>query len=170
MKRCTLELDDFHTQRHDVLGWMREMKATFPQFKITLFTLLGPSNFRALERLAATDWTELCLHGWDHFTEPSWGYWEARHYLEMADDLGFFIRIFKMPWNRWPRVGFFKALGEYGYALRTPKWAQQISAFFFSVKNSKMQADTLWLHPHGLLEVELEIDKDAEFFFVSQLA
>jgi len=165
--RCVLELDDYQTQRRDVIRWLYSLKAECPDLKVTLFTLLGPSDFRRLEELAHKNWIDLALHGWDHFSEWRWGYWEMRHYLEMVEDLGFFIPIFKMPWNRWPRPGALKALKENGWGYATPRRLQWplLKCFGLEVYKGKL---TVLLHPCDLKDIRLELSAVTQFCFVKE--
>lgn len=160
------ELDDFRTRKPQTKALFR-FKKRYPNFKATLFTLLGLSSEKELVKLAKLDWVELALHGWDHFSELGWGYWEARHFLEYAETVGCFVPLMKMPWNRLPRLGFIKALKERNVYLVTPKRIQALALKATGLKVACYTPD-LWLHPVQLSGLEsLGVKRKSKFKFSS---
>ena len=166
MQKHIFELDDFRTRKPQIKALFR-LKKRYPNFKATLFTLLGLSLERELAKLASLDWVELALHGWDHFSELSWGYWEARHFLEYAETVGCFVPLFKMPWNRMPRLGFIKALIEQCVCLVTPKKSQALILRAAGLTVACYTPD-FWLHPVELSGLKsLGMRRKAKFKFSS---
>ena len=126
------------------------------EFKIyALMAGCIPDDILHVEHLLGV---EIGLHGWNHFIEPAFGYWQARHLLETAKSWGCFSSKFKMPWNRMPRLGFLRALRETGFTLVTPyKW-QAVVARAVGVTVEWSDPDYL-LHPLDLSSNSYQLQK-----------
>ena len=74
-----------------------------------------------------------------------------------------------MPWNRWPKPGFLRALRERGYAYATPYRAQSLLAKAFGLRVYGGCQHSVWLHPPQLDDFSLDADPDLRFFFASEL-
>ena len=114
--------------------------------KLKLHALMSGSSSEQLQLLPVS----VALHGWDHFCEPSFGYWKGRHLLELAQAWKCFDQTFKMPWNRMPRPGFLRALRENGWGLVTPYRWQALIATAVGCRVELAKPDFL-LHPPDLL-------------------
>lgn len=164
------ELDDFRTE--DWIIWnLFRVKGRVPSLKVTLFTLMNLSSRSTLRELAEYDWIEIAVHGWDHFSEWKWSYWEARHFLEMFVDIPWIQPIFKMPWNRPPSLGFLRALRELDWSFATSykkRW-QTLLPRFMGIPHYASRPSTIWCHPNDLLRDDFHSWGEPDFEFVSHL-
>jgi hypothetical protein len=124
LKRFLVQIDDFYTDDRIDIDWLVAMPVD-----VRLSALLSKSRKELLRVLNDIPGVSVGVHGWNHFIEPQFGYWEARHLLETADSWECFDKFFVMPWNRMPKVGFLRAMKEIGYKLVTPyKWQAWIAS------------------------------------------
>jgi hypothetical protein len=162
------ELDDFNTQDQATVWELFRLKGRYPQLKATLFTLVGLSDPSTLLELSRQDWVELNVHGWDHYGEWKWNYWEARHFFEQIETMSWLRPVFKMPWNRWPTVGFIRALKEAGWTFAT-SWPKRYQAWMLrsvGIPTYVSPPGAVWCHPQDLPRLDLT---DYECFeFVSE--
>jgi len=117
------DLDDFCLYGLDGAGsrWeeLKELKAQFPQLKVTLFAIPALSEPRFLKEIAGHDWIELAVHGFTH--EPnteceSWTVESTHAYLSEVEKWDCFVKGFRAPgWRINPQVC--QALKERGYWL-----------------------------------------------------
>lgn len=124
MKPKIIELDDFRTDNkliEDIRRLQRDCGV-----RVRLFVLLGLCNPKFLRDVSSE--FETYLHGWDHFSEKAWDYWEMRHFLEYAKYLNFHEIFYKPPWNRFPNLGVVSAMKEKECVLVTPKKQQVLLA------------------------------------------
>ena len=126
--------------------------------ELSVHALMSRSNPGGLVDAGELLGCYVSLHGWNHFVEPAFGYWQARHLLETAESWNCFSRKFKMPWNRMPRLGFLRALRETGWSLVTPyKW-QAVVARAVGVTVEWSNPDYL-LHPLDLSSNSYQLQK-----------
>lgn len=118
MRACVFELDDFQTDEISMYA-LTELKRRNPAFKATYYTIIGSCDLTVLRDLAKLDWLELALHGLDHNSERFWSRKEMSDYLDYAEKIGVFSRLFKMPWFDPIPEGAACALAERGYRLAT---------------------------------------------------
>jgi len=101
-------LDDFAVdEESNAMNYLLELKALCPDFKVTLFTILGRwLDLEMLKQIAKFDWIELAAHGFEHFENEEVLHWDKRtwyHILNMYEDTGIFTKIFKAPnWEMSP--------------------------------------------------------------------
>lgn len=94
-----LDLDDFHegnTQWHLLAG----LRALFPKFKVTLFTIPGRCTLSFVRTVQEIPWIQLVPHGWMHRTSTECAYWEAGDMhtcLDNAEAVGLTTKGFKAP-------------------------------------------------------------------------
>lgn len=140
-----IQIDDFYTDDKVDIEWLVEMP-----IEVRLSVLLSKSRKGLIQPIRDIPNVTVGVHGWNHFIEPSFGYWQARHLLETADSWECFDKFFVMPWNKMPGIGFMKALRETDYVLITPyKW-QVVVARVFKCNAFYSMPDFL-LHPPDLL-------------------
>lgn len=158
----TVEIDDFTTEYRTV--------ATFESFmsqvpcgsvKITAFALLSKSDASIINELRDEYSLTIGVHGWNHYQEPRFGYWQARHLLETAISWQCFDRLFVMPWNRMPGLGFLKALRESQFTFVSPYRWQCVIAAMAGCDVKCVKPDYL-LHPPDLLLRSEQVDSILE--------
>jgi hypothetical protein len=92
------------------------IKAKVPNFKITLFTILGKCSDNFIEEIKKIDWIDMVPHGWMHETSREcehWTYEESIEYLNKIEKYNL-TKGFKAPgWQI--SDGMYKALLEKGY-------------------------------------------------------
>lgn len=104
MSVAIFDFDDFR-QDENALDYLFRMKARWPGFKVTLFTIPMQCSRSFLNEVSKLDWIQLAVHGWEHkLCEcEKWNFDTARTYLatveEWMNDHGnpVFVRGFKAP-------------------------------------------------------------------------
>src|SRR3990167_615254 len=96
------DLDDMAAdEESNALNYLIELKALCPDFKVTLFTILGRwLDLEMLKQIAKFEWIQLAAHGFEHFENEEVLHWDKRtwyHILNMYEDTGIFKPIFKAP-------------------------------------------------------------------------
>jgi hypothetical protein len=106
-KIAIVEADDF-CDRYDRngLNFLFYWKAKYPKFKITLFTIPEKTTPKILFKLSDIDLCEFAVHGWNHesnFECYGWDYEKTINYINRADRLAYYQKIFKSPgWSITP--------------------------------------------------------------------
>lgn len=113
-----VDADDFCQKNHQ-LDILFEIKDSNPDFKITLFSIIGLNDWSFLEYIQNNyDWIDICPHGLYHPSPREcqfWTYEQTMNYLSMLEDKPF-TKIFKAPgWQI--SDGTYQALMEKGYAV-----------------------------------------------------
>ena len=76
-------------------------KAKYPKFQVNMFAIPGRMTQGFLDLLKPhRDWIDLCVHGWKHddnFEAQKWDEYKANLYLQRAEDMGAFSKVFKAP-------------------------------------------------------------------------
>jgi hypothetical protein len=118
------DLDDFSIDSDgNAMNHLIEMKAIYPNFKVTLFTILGRwMDLDILKQIAKFDWIELAAHGYEHFTNGEVLEWDKKRWydvLNMYEEVGVFSPIFKAPNWEMSKLGYevLKDMG-WGVAIR----------------------------------------------------
>lgn len=114
------DFDDFAPdQESNALNWLFEFRNKYPDFKVTLFTILGRWNLDLLEYVAKLPWVELAAHGYKHAKNGEvleWNQAEWFDRLNKYEQTGMFVRVFKAPnWEMSP-LGY-EILKELGWAV-----------------------------------------------------
>ena len=110
-----LDADDFSEENQ---GWdyLAKIKEEVPNFKISMFTILGQCSDEWVEEMKEYDWIDMIPHGWMHETPlkcQKWTYERSKQYLGSIEHLGL-TRGFKAPgWQI--SDGMYKALLEEEY-------------------------------------------------------
>jgi len=113
-----VDADDF-CQKNNSLDVLFEIKDSNPDFKITLFSIIGLNDWSFLEYVQLNfDWIDICPHGLYHKTSrecQNWTYDESLKYLNNIESMNI-TKIFKAPgWQI--SDGMYKALVEKRYAV-----------------------------------------------------
>ncbi len=112
------DLDDFRDDA-PIADRLLNLKAQFPQLKVTLFTIPGKSTIDVMDVFVGYDWIELAVHGLNHDTNTECKDWTAgdtHEALDIAERMGVFVKGFKAPgWEINPEVC--KVLADRGYWL-----------------------------------------------------
>ena len=79
------DIDDFSAdEESNAMNYLIELKALLPQFKVTLFTILGRwLDLDMLKQIARFDWIELCAHGYEHFENDEVLKWDKKHWYDV---------------------------------------------------------------------------------------
>jgi len=115
------DLDDFAIDSEsNAMNTLIDMKAIYPNFKVTLFTILGRwMDLEILKTIAKFDWIELAAHGYDHFMNGEVLDWDKHRWYEVLntyEDTGIFKKIFKAPNWEMSKLGY-NALKDMGWAV-----------------------------------------------------
>jgi len=62
-----INFDDF-SEDNNRLDLLEKLKSEMPNFKATLFTVVGRCSDKFIERVKQYDWLDMCPHGWRHTT------------------------------------------------------------------------------------------------------
>jgi len=82
------------------LSWFFGLKAKHPNFKVTLFTILGRWDKKMLDIVRHIDWIELAAHGHTHLTNDEVVFWTKRRWYDVINEYektGLFTKVFKAP-------------------------------------------------------------------------
>lgn len=154
-----IQIDDFYTDASVIDGLQSLMGEI--NVSVTLFALLALSDREVLRSLKS-DRVTIGVHGWNHYVESQFGYWQMRHFLETALSWNCFDRMMTMPWNRMPKLGAVKALRESGFTLVTPYRKQRVVATILGCNSVDLKPDML-LHPPDLLDSD-GLEEVVEFY------
>jgi len=109
-----LDFDDFGESVNS-LDLLFRMRAHWPQFKVTLFTVPMHCSKEFLRAVKEIPWIQLAIHGWEHKPVEceEWSALNAKAHVVNALEWGVFVRGFKAPqWRLGP--GILEALKEQG--------------------------------------------------------
>ncbi|MCK4500368.1 hypothetical protein KAU11_07715 [Candidatus Babeliales bacterium] len=113
-----VDADDF-CEGNSGFETLRSIKHQVPDFKISLFTIVGKCSIEFLEKMSELDWIRLYPHGLYHKTSrecENWSYNESLEYLRMCEIFGVYRECFKAPgWQI--SDGMYKALDEKGWVV-----------------------------------------------------
>jgi len=98
MKFVVLDLDDYCDERNG-LDMLWRLRARFPDFKVTLWTVPGWSTPEFLKMSSQWDWLEMGLHGWTHEADEvqKWDVLNMQSKIGQAEVLGYFVNGFHSP-------------------------------------------------------------------------
>jgi hypothetical protein len=94
-----VDLDDFCDTNHS-LELLCQIKDQIPQFKVTLFAIVGRSTPQFIGEMSKVKWVDLVPHGWYHDTSRECEHWTYRQMAELLDRAtgrGFTTHGFKAP-------------------------------------------------------------------------
>lgn len=99
--KIILDFDDFREDENS-LDYLFRLRARFPKFKVTLFTIPAKCSTEFLKAVKEIPWIQMALHGHEHLPVEceSWKQHEARTFLlhdYEAGGLFPFVRGFKAP-------------------------------------------------------------------------
>lgn len=122
LDEVVFELDD-ECDETSALPDLLLLKERFPKLKVTLFCIPSKCSGLHLWKLRQHEWIQLGVHGWLHDTEhgraTECNYWteeDARKYLQMAEDMNCFEKVFRPPgWNMNRET--YQVLAERGYII-----------------------------------------------------
>ncbi len=100
-KHVIVDFDDWE-DRYDrnTMSELFYMKATYPKFKCTLFSIPGRISEQMVELIKPLDWIQHAVHGWKHetnFEVRDWDEYQCNLYLNKAEAMGLFVKGFKAP-------------------------------------------------------------------------
>lgn len=176
-----LDFDDLH-DKCDLSG-LFELRARYPKFKVTLFTIPGQCNTKFLRKVSKLDWVQMAIHGITHSRLE----FKNMSYAACASILtefkkGFYVRGFKAPYWQYSKASLdWLRDNDFWMALQlkteehTPELPQGIR--FYNLTESP---HACW-HGHmewngsgnalapNLLQLLEKWDRDAEFGFVDNI-
>ena len=97
-----VESDDTKTRwDRNGMNFLFYWKATYPKFKISLFTIPSETNKEMLSLLARhNDFIEILVHGFNHesnFENYSWDYDKTKRLMERVESFGIYKKFYKSP-------------------------------------------------------------------------
>ena len=119
-EEAIVDWDDFYDDyTRNGLNYLYWIKAKYPAFKTTLFTVPGRLSKEFIELIKPLDWIQYAVHGWVHetnFEVRDWDEYQCNLYLTKAEEMGIFVKGFKAPgWEISDTMR--KVLQERGYWL-----------------------------------------------------
>lgn len=117
-KGVILDFDDFREDENS-LDYLFRLRAKFPKFKVTLFTIPSKCSTEFLKAVKEVPWIQMALHGHEHLPVECelWKRHEARTFLQHDFEAGGvkpFVRGFKAPQWRMSQ-GTIEACEELGF-------------------------------------------------------
>lgn len=118
MSNIVLDFDDF-CEDGNSMDYLFRLRARFPKFKVTLFTIPAKCSPEFLKAVKEVPWIQMALHGHEHLPVEceSWKQHEARTFLLHDYEAGGvfpFVRGFKAPQWRMSQ-GTINACKELGF-------------------------------------------------------
>ncbi len=183
LDKVVFDLDDFHDTNHN-LPLLLDLKRRFPNLKVTLFCIPSKCSIPFIQSLKDRygQWMEFAVHGWHHDTEHGTAqesnYWtkeEANHYLQLAEDMGIFVKGFRAPgWNINHET--YEVLAERGYWVADHKdhdrWVAEIKLPRYTTGHlAEVHGHIQQCNMNGLLDlatVKCNFHRDTTFRFVSE--
>ena len=143
------DADDFAPDwESNALSWFIDLKSRCPQFKVTLFTILGRWKLDVLKMFSSFDWIQLAAHGWTHMKNDEVLEWDKKKWFEVINKYertGLFVPIFKAPnWEMSP-LGY-QVLKELGWAVAIRK--HQINDVLVGMKYYCFETNYFAVHAH----------------------
>lgn len=146
-----LDLDDCASDAEsNALNWMVDLKMRFPDFRATLFTIIGRwKDKEMLKKMKEfLPWIDLAAHGFEHMTNDEVLIWDRKRWkeiLKMYENMGIFEKIFKAPnWEMSP-LGY-EVLGEMGWAVAVRQF--QINDLPVGIKYYCFETNPFGVHGH----------------------
>jgi len=144
-----MNLDDFCADpESNALNWIFGLKAIYPNFKVTLFTILGRWDVRLLRLVKTFTWIELAAHGWKHQTNDETLKWTKRdwyHALNRYERTGLFTKIWKSPNWETSALGY-HVLKEFEWAVAVR--SSQIKNLPIGMKYYSFENNPFAVHGH----------------------
>lgn len=114
-------LDDLKPSREEnALDWLVDFKDRYPDFKVTLFTILGRwSDIKMLEAIKGFEFIELAAHGYYHSTNDEVQKWTEEQWVDnlyLYERSGLFTKVFKAPNWQMSKLGY-QMLKDKGWAV-----------------------------------------------------
>jgi len=110
-----VDADDFAEDNHR-LDLLFQIKKEIPEFKISVFTVLGKCSMDFIRYVKTLDWIDMIPHGWGHkdaYECKDWTLEQAKTYFEKLEHYGL-TRGFKAPgWQISQHI--YEVAPQYGY-------------------------------------------------------
>jgi hypothetical protein len=144
------DADDFAVdEESNALNYFIEMKALYPKFKVTLFTILGRwLDLEILKQVSKFDWIEFAAHGYEHFENDEVLHWDKNTWYEMLnlyEEIGIFTHIFKAPDWQMSRLGY-QVLKDMGWAIAIRQF--QYDEVLQGMKYYSFETNPFAVHAH----------------------
>jgi len=181
MKPVVFDLDDL-CDEFDPWFELQGLKEMWPGLKVTLFAIPSRCSTGLLEKYGELDWVELGVHGYHHSSRECgvWNTDEAQSKLDEVEEFWPGAKVFKAPgWKK--NVDVDDVLHERGWIIadhivEAPDWSA-LEALRY-VYNAQDQYTAIHGHtwetsgngPGDWLEMFGDVDEDAEFLFISEVA
>lgn len=183
LDNVVFDLDDFHDTNHN-LPLLLSLKERFPKLKVTLFCIPSKCSIKFLKNCADRygEWMEFAVHGWFHdnaegqaYESNYWTKEDAHKYLQMAEDMGVFVKGFRAPgWNMNRET--YEVLAERGYwiadHLGHDRWENEIILPHYTTGHLwEVHGHVQLVNMNGLEELattKCNFGPNTEFHFVSE--
>jgi hypothetical protein len=173
-KTVIISLDDFAVdQERNAFNWLLDFKFQYPDFKVTLFTILKDCPFNFLVNIKQFNWIQLAAHGFDHKDIGECLKWDKDKWqsvLDTYESMGF-EKGFKAPQWEMNQLGY-EMLKNNGWwvAVRQsqiPDLPTGMKYYCFETTEGGMTGHT-WLMATHLKEGKFDWDNNTKFDFCSQ--
>jgi hypothetical protein len=147
--QVVVDFDDFAPdQESNAMNWFIELKHKYPNFRVTLFTILGRWRFDLLKQVTNFDWIELAAHGYYHAKNGEVLEWNQANWFDRInkyEQTGLFTKIFKAPnWEMSP-LGY-EILKDWGWAVAVRR--QQVKEVPTGMKYYCFEDNFFSIHGH----------------------
>lgn len=181
LDEVVLDLDD-ECDELSALPYLLPLKERFPKLKVTLFCIPAKCSPEHIKKLQQYDWIQLGVHGWFHDTlehgrateSNHWTYEEANKYLQMAEDMDCFVKVFRPPgWQiNWET---YKALTERGYIIADHRahdlYLEQGGVRYTTGNLAEVHGHTWECNGNGIQELsstKCNFSNNTEFYFIEE--
>jgi hypothetical protein len=174
--QIVLDLDDMAQDwESNALNWLVDFKREYPNFKVTLFTIIRRWQKDMLKKLTALDFIEFAAHGLTHQNNDEVESWNKEKWVKVLteyDQMDMFVKIFKAPNWQMTQLGYYM-LRDFGWAVACRK--NQIEDLPKNMKYYCFETNIFGVHGHTwTIKAHVEEEKfqgwnkNTQFDFVSQ--
>lgn len=159
----------------NALNWLVDFKHQYPNFKVTLFTILKRWDKDMLKKLTTFDFLEFAAHGLTHQDNSEVEEWTKEKWVKVLNEyeaMDMFVKIFKAPNWQMTQLGYYM-LKDFGWAVACRK--EQIKDLPKDMKYYCFETNMFAVHGHTwLIKVHKEEEtfqgwvKQTQFQFVSE--
>lgn len=169
MKTVVMDMDDFYIDPANGMNWLFYLKAKYPTFKVTLFTIPLRSTVSWLREVKQLDWIELAVHGFQHDEEETFNLSAAQMnmYLDAIEETNLYTKGFKGA-NWKVSEELIAILKQRGYWLAVKeKIVDQIPQW--PLTDERAIHGHIWMMETHNKEGILEFKDETDFRFISEV-
>lgn len=168
------DLDDYYSERkNNAMDWLVEFKELYPDFKVTLFTILGRwKSLKLLSQIKSLDWIDLAAHGYYHEINTEVLGWSKQKWFEVINEYEKqgFAKVFKAPNWQMSKLGY-QVLKELDWAVAIRKHQlhevpEGAKYYCFETTEGGVHGHTWLMQQHMLEGMFVNWRKETPFGFI----